>query len=312
MSGSIGVGKARGHSAGVLALLACAAIWGMSFVAQTSAMRYLPPLTFNAIRFGVGCLLCAAIARSLGQPSLSRRDVSFACVLGATLFLAISCQQLAIAAVGAARTSFIMGLQVILVPFLFAASSRHRVRPMLWVSAIVALIGLSLVTDAEMGSIRSEDGIVVLSAVFISMSLVLAGKFSGEIPGWSLAAVQNFTIAGLSAVAAFILDENPDQGAIAAAWKELLFMGILANGIAYAAQFYGQRRVSAPEATLLINLSSIFALLAGWSLLGEQLPSKQLVGCGIIFSATVLSQLPGVLRTIRLLRSVRAAKHSGV
>lgn len=45
-------------------------------------------------------------------------------------------------------------------------------------------------------------------------------------------------------------------------------------------------------ASLLLSLESVFSVLAGWIILGETMGLKQLCGCGLIFIAIVLAQLP--------------------
>lgn len=45
-------------------------------------------------------------------------------------------------------------------------------------------------------------------------------------------------------------------------------------------------------ASLLMSLESVFAVLAGWVILGERLSVREFVGCVLVFSAVILAQLP--------------------
>ena len=85
------------------------------------------------------------------------------------------------------------------------------------------------------------------------------------------------------------LDEAAD---ILAAWVPLLYTGIISSGVGYTLQILGQRTVNPTVASLILSLESVFAVLAGWVLLGQPLSPRELVGCALVFAAVVLAQLP--------------------
>jgi drug/metabolite transporter (DMT)-like permease len=41
-----------------------------------------------------------------------------------------------------------------------------------------------------------------------------------------------------------------------------------------------------------MSLESVFAALVGWLLLRERMSASELLGCGLLFTAVILSQLP--------------------
>lgn len=43
---------------------------------------------------------------------------------------------------------------------------------------------------------------------------------------------------------------------------------------------------------MIMSLESVFSVLAGWLILHEVLSTRQLTGCGLIFAAIILAQLP--------------------
>ncbi|MBR7073404.1 MAG: DMT family transporter, partial [Eubacterium sp.] len=72
----------------------------------------------------------------------------------------------------------------------------------------------------------------------------------------------------------------------------ILYTGVLSSGVAYTLQIIGQKDVNPTVASLLMSLESVFSVLGGWLILGDLLTVRELAGCGIMFLATVLSQLP--------------------
>ena len=63
-------------------------------------------------------------------------------------------------------------------------------------------------------------------------------------------------------------------------------------GVAYSLQIVGQKRVAPAAAALLMSLESVFAALFGWLLLHETMTGTEMLGCVLVFSAVVISQLP--------------------
>lgn len=73
----------------------------------------------------------------------------------------------------------------------------------------------------------------------------------------------------------------------------LAYAGIMSSGVAYTLQVIGQRDTEPAVASLLLSMESVFSLLAGWMILGQALSTRELMGCGLVFAAVILVQLPG-------------------
>mgnify|MGYP000747854480 FL=1 len=41
-----------------------------------------------------------------------------------------------------------------------------------------------------------------------------------------------------------------------------------------------------------MSLEAVFAVLAGWLILGEVMSAKEIVGCILVFMAVILAQIP--------------------
>jgi len=63
-------------------------------------------------------------------------------------------------------------------------------------------------------------------------------------------------------------------------------------GLAYSLQIVGQKKIEPTAASLIMSLESVFAVLGGWWLLNERMASHELIGCGLVFAAVIISQLP--------------------
>ena len=71
----------------------------------------------------------------------------------------------------------------------------------------------------------------------------------------------------------------------------LCFAAFCSSSIAYTLQIVAQDKVKPTIASLTMSLESVFAVLAGWAILGEQLSAREICGCDIMMVAIVFAQI---------------------
>ena len=86
--------------------------------------------------------------------------------------------------------------------------------------------------------------------------------------------------------------ETPTLGNIMDAKWAILYAGVLSSGVAYTLQVVAQKHVNPTVASLIMCLESVVAVLAGWLILGENLTTREVWGCVLMFVAIVLAQMP--------------------
>ena len=86
--------------------------------------------------------------------------------------------------------------------------------------------------------------------------------------------------------------ETPSIENIVAAAIPILYAGVLSSGVAYTLQIVAQKDTDPTVASLIMSLESVFAVLAGWVLLGQKLSLKEILGCVLAFAGIILAQLP--------------------
>ena len=89
-----------------------------------------------------------------------------------------------------------------------------------------------------------------------------------------------------------LIFERPVLSDILAAKLPILYAGIMSCGVAYTLQVLGQKGMNPTIASLILSLESSISVLAGWLILGQKLGPRQLIGCGVMFGAIILAQLP--------------------
>ena len=77
-----------------------------------------------------------------------------------------------------------------------------------------------------------------------------------------------------------------------AAKVPVLYAGIMSCGVAYTLQIVGQKNMNPTVASLILSLESCISVIAGWLILGQNLSSREIFGCVLMFGAIILAQLP--------------------
>ena len=89
-----------------------------------------------------------------------------------------------------------------------------------------------------------------------------------------------------------LLFDAPNLTQLFAAWKPILYAGIMSSGVAYTLQIVGQKGMNPTVASLILSLEAVVSVLAGFVILNQQLTMRETVGCAFMFCAIVLAQLP--------------------
>jgi drug/metabolite transporter (DMT)-like permease len=285
-----------------LILLTVATIWGTAFVAQRKGNELVGPFTFNAVRFMVGGLVLLPLLglhkmrkkRTLSpNPSSAQNPWRGGALLGVILFGGASLQQLGLVTTTAGKGGFITGLYVVLVPLLLALFLRTRVTWSSWVGAVLAVLGLLLLSIrlGETVHLNSGDGWVLLGSFVWALHVIVTGRVAPGQDPVRLAVAQYIVCALLCAVSAAVLEWNTWSRVLEAA-PAILYAGILSTGVAYTLQIVGQRHAPAADAAIIMSMEAVFAALAGWLVLNEAMTAQQLLGCGLMFAGMLLAQLP--------------------
>lgn len=273
-------------------LLIAAIIWGLAFVAQRQGMEFVQPFTFNAVRFALGSVsLLPFVFLNRHAPRATKRRTmwlaSLAC--GTVLFIAGSLQQIGIVYTTAGKAGFITGLYVILVPIL-GLMLRQRTGAWTWLGALAGVVGLYLLSVTDAHTIEYGDFLVLVGAFFWAIHVHLIARFAAPLGALRLALIQFIVCALWSFLAAFTFETMRVQDILDAAIP-ILYTGILSVGVAYTFQALGQRETPPAQAAIILSLETVFAALGGWLILNETLPLRGVIGCALMFSGMIVSQL---------------------
>ncbi|HEY3446666.1 MAG TPA: DMT family transporter [Myxococcales bacterium] len=283
-----------------LVLLFASLGWGSTFALNKFALSLCSPNLYLALRFGVGTLAAALLARR-SLKDLPSLKAGF--LLGLCLWLGFILNTWGLKYTTATRSGFITGLAVVLVPLLGFLFFRQRVTLYAWLGAGLAGIGLTVLAAPALTSgaprlARGDgwgDAITVASAVAYAFHLLLTGRFATRVVPFAAVTAQLAVVAVLSALS--IPFEDVQFTPTPALLATVLFTGILCSAVFLFLQLWAQARTSAVRAAILFSLEPIFAALFAYLLLGDTLTPEVLQGGALILGGILLVEIwPRLIR----------------
>ncbi|MBU30971.1 MAG: EamA family transporter [Pseudomonadales bacterium] len=278
-------------------MLITALIWGSTFVAQRLGMDHIGPFLYTGLRFAIGAITLLPLIWLLRKPAqagertsrLSRPMLLGSLVLGLVLTLGINLQQIGLMFTTVTNSGFITGLYVILVPVfgLFIGMRTHKGT---WAGAVMALVGMVLLSVTAEFTVARGDWLQLVGACFWAVHVLLVGALASRYDPILVSFIQFLVCAVVSLTLAVAL-EPINFAAIAQALPAILYGGILAVGVAFTLQVVAQKDAITSHAAIILSLEAVFAALAGWLILGETLTPRGLLGCALMLAGMLTAQL---------------------
>ncbi len=282
-------------------LLIAAFIWGTAFVAQRAGVDVLHPCTYNGIRNFVGCL--ALLPVILFMDSRSKKKGTYVkenpktliiggIVCGVILFTASTLQTMALVDADEGKAGFMTALYLIIVPIIGIFVGR-KVRPIIWISVALATAGLYFlcVKEGTRFSFNKSELLLLSCAFIFALHILAIDYFSPKVNGVKLSFFQ-FLVVGIISLVYIIGVDRPSMGDVIKCAVPILYAGVMSSGVAYTFQIIGQKDAEPAVASIIMSMESLFALLAGIIISGNQPTMRSLMGCAFMMVAILLVELP--------------------
>jgi drug/metabolite transporter (DMT)-like permease len=276
-----------------LALLFAAAVWGVAFLFQKSAMGHVGPLAFIAARAAVAALALAPLAwreHALTTPA----GPSFWGVAawgGVAFFMAAWLQQAGIRTATVTNTSFLTAIYVVLTPFVAWIWSGKVPSSAVWPAVALSALGTWLLGGGgTLSALANGDWLVALSALFWAIHVVITGRAASFGRPVGFTAVQFVVVAALAAAGSALSETTTVRGLVGAA-PEILYVGLLSSALTFTILTVALQHTPPSEAAVIVSMETVFAALAAYLVLDERLSAIGWLGAVLILGATLLLQL---------------------
>jgi drug/metabolite transporter (DMT)-like permease len=280
-------------------LVAIAAIWGLAFVFQKTAMDHVGPYTFLALRAVIAALILAPIALLYENGNRPQRpNAAFwliAIAGGFTFFVGGILQQIGLVTATVTNTGFLTGLYVVITPLLMWLVLSRPPGIIIWIAVALAFAGTWMLGGGTVGGFSWGDWLIVFSSFFWASHMLVIEHSGRHARPIAFTAIQFAVVALVSGIGALLL-ETPSIDTLLAAAPEIVYVGVLSSALTFTLLAVAMRHTNAAEATIIVSTETVFAAIAGVLLLSERLEWIGWLGAAMMFSASVLVQLAPYIR----------------
>jgi drug/metabolite transporter (DMT)-like permease len=276
------------------ALLAVAAMWGISFVWMKDILDQQDVYSFLTSRFVVAALAMIALNPKVLR-HFTKELVFKGLIIGMTLGSGYIFQTLGLERTTPAITGFITGLYVVFTPLIASVFLKEKLTLLMWGYIALAVIGLA-VLSVDGWSIGLGEAFVLISAVLFAVHIILLGSWSKKFDAYALTVMQLIGCAILSAIPASIngFVAPPDMQV----WSVIIFTAIFATAFAFVIQTWSQARISTTKVAVILTMEVVFAALFSFMYGMEPFTLRLAIGGTLVLIAMLAIVQPRVSSTV--------------
>ena len=278
-------------SLSTLLLLMVAFIWGTAFVAQTTGMKSMGPVTFTGFRLLLGGLVLLPFTYFyFNNKSLNFRKIRILFLMSFALLIGALFQQIALIYTNVANVAFLTALYVPIVPFIYFVILKKPVSKYIIFAYVLCITGVWFLSKNELEFGSYGDLLSIIGAFFWSLHIILIFKASELNIEPVITAAFHIFFAGLIGVVLAFLIENPNFIDVKNGAFELIYTGILSIGLGFTLQTIAQKHLPPTNVAILLSMESVFASIAAFIILGQILKTNSLIGCTLILLGVIISE----------------------
>lgn len=272
-----------------LSLLFITIIWGSTFVLIKNALESLSTYNFLALRFGIAFII-SSIVFWKNIKNVNIQILKYGSLIGIIFFFGFAMQTMGLLYTSASKSGFISAFCIIIVPIIESLISKKTPEKENIIGILFAIIGIAFLTLNSTLSLNMGDLYTLLSTFAYAFQIIAIGYYSKKVDPISLAIIQIGIMAILSIIFTFSF-ESPILPTNSKAWTSVLITGILATSVAFIIQNIMQKYTSSTHAALIFTSEPVFAAIFAYLLLGEIISKKGIVGCILIITGMIISEI---------------------
>ncbi|MHA1911016.1 MAG: DMT family transporter [Candidatus Kariarchaeaceae archaeon] len=250
---------------GEFLLLLSAIFWGATFVLVKGATEHMGINLFLAVRFLLGSIVLLFFTWKELKKASKRAWIN-GLILGIILWLTFVTQTYGIQSTSATNSALITGLYVVLVPFLSPFWTKIMPSLKTVIYAVLAFLGFVLLTVdfSTSFTINSGDALTVVTALLVSLHIVLTGIYVKEESPLAITQIQIMVVGTFSAFLAILFQETliPKTG-IPIIVTAILVCALISTVFAYTVQSHFQQYVSDSRTAILYAFEPVSGVVFG-------------------------------------------------
>lgn len=274
-----------------LSLFFVAVFWGSNFVIMKEALEIIEPFTYLGLRFILAALLLAPFFwKRLVKASFS--DYMAGGLIGLFLFGGFAFQTVGLLYTTPAKSGFITGTAVVIVPFMYFFVTRRSPGWWAFLGGLLAATGLYLMSVDRVTGFNLGDGLTLICAfLFAAHIIAIAIHVKHRDP--IVLAVSQIAFTGLASFAVALVFEPAEimlhQPTLI--WGAILYAVVFCTIGAFVTQTIAQRYTPPTHAVLILSLEAVFAGLFSYLFWDELFTAQKLTGAALIFAGILVAEM---------------------
>lgn len=274
-----------------LSLFFVAVFWGSNFVIMKEALEIIEPFTYLGLRFILAALLLAPFFwKRLVKASIS--DYLAGGLIGLFLFGGFAFQTVGLLYTTPAKSGFITGTAVVIVPFMYFFVTRRSPGWWAFLGGLLAATGLYLMSVDRVTGFNLGDGLTLICAfLFAAHIIAIAIHVKRRDP--IVLAVSQIAFTGLASFAVALVFEPAEimlQQPVLI-WGAILYAVVFCTIGAFVTQTIAQRYTPPTHAVLILSLEAVFAGIFSYFFWGELFTAQKLTGAALIFAGILIAEM---------------------
>ncbi len=272
-----------------LLLLLGTFFWGLTFVTVKEGVALVDVYTFLGYRFVIAALVLGVIFfRKFKKFRFT--EVKYGFLLALPLTCGYITQTIGLQYTSASKAGFITGLTVVFVPLFLSIINKELPKINHAISVIMAVAGLFLLTYSSAFSMNIGDLWVLSCTVTYAIFIIGVSRFTKLCDSILLTFFQLLFVGIICSIISlstygFVVPQGYPV------WQSILFTAIFASSFVFAIQIHYQKVLSEIKTVIIFSFEPLFAALAGYFYLHEEITSRIVVGGLLLFSAMLVAEI---------------------
>lgn len=281
------------HYSALAALLLVATSWGATFVLTKAVLKTITPEWFMFYRFALAGVLLWPLVR---REKIDRAAVRMSVTLGLLVLAGYWLQTAGLLYTTPSRSAFLTGVGIVAVPLFDRLIYRTRLQPAAIVGLGLAIGGLFVLFGGFRGTLNVGDVMTIACAVAFSIHIVLTARYSELVSPTVLSVIQ-LAVVAIGAIPMLPFSKhNPFDSFTFAA---LLYFAVVNTSVAFVLVMWGQKRVSATEAAIVLSFEPVAAAFTSVLFRMDEPTVGFIAGGALVVAGIVISQLqPGKVSAV--------------
>ncbi len=281
---------------GYICALFTSLLWGAGFVGSKYGLTELGAMWVTFARFAMALVICLPTLLWIKKPNISLKLLAQVALCSLFLTGIMFFQIKGLEYTTVAKSGFITILYVFFTPILGYLFFKTKITKTFVSLLSIAFVGILLLLDLEIANLNRGDFYTLLCALCSALHLIALSHFSKSTKNLFLFNILQLSFVSLICLPLAIYFEGfeaplkvlSNTAEYLPSISAILFMGVFSTALAFLLQIKAQQTISANKIGLIFLLESPFAVILGFTLLGEALNSRNIAGCILVLSAVAL------------------------